>query len=104
MKNKARLFVPAFAAMSLAFALAQQSSAPTSTQQPANAQQPAAPASGQQELPDAPTANLRSSFFVWTVLGASRGESGILGEGIRQALLRDPAYERALERVGAMVG
>jgi glucose-6-phosphate dehydrogenase assembly protein OpcA len=32
----------------------------------------------------------------WTVLGASRGEGGILGEGIRQALLRDPAYERAL--------
>ena len=32
----------------------------------------------------------------WTVLGASRGEAGILGEGIRQALLRDPAYERAL--------
>jgi hypothetical protein len=42
--------------------------------------------------------------WFWTVLGASRGESGILGEGIRQALLRDPAYERALERVGAMVG
>ena len=40
----------------------------------------------------------------WTVLGASRGESGILGEGIRQALLRDPAYARALDRVGAMVG
>jgi glucose-6-phosphate dehydrogenase assembly protein OpcA len=33
----------------------------------------------------------------WTVLGASRGEGGILGEGIRQALLRDPAYRRALE-------
>jgi glucose-6-phosphate dehydrogenase assembly protein OpcA len=32
----------------------------------------------------------------WTVLGASRGEGGILGEGIRQALLRDPAYEAAL--------
>ena len=32
----------------------------------------------------------------WTVLGASRGEGGILGEGIRQALLRDPAYRRAL--------
>jgi glucose-6-phosphate dehydrogenase assembly protein OpcA len=40
----------------------------------------------------------------WTVLGASRGESGILGEGIRQALLRDPAYARALERAEAMVG
>jgi glucose-6-phosphate dehydrogenase assembly protein OpcA len=40
----------------------------------------------------------------WTVLGASRGESGILGEGIRQALLRDPTYARALEQAGAMVG
>src|SRR5215217_6568353 len=34
----------------------------------------------------------------WTVLGASRGEGGILGEGIRQALLRDPAYRDALLR------
>src|SRR5918996_3325764 len=33
----------------------------------------------------------------WTVLGASRGEGGILGEGIRQALLRVPAYRRALD-------
>ncbi|MEA2457280.1 MAG: hypothetical protein QOC95_252 [Thermoleophilaceae bacterium] len=32
----------------------------------------------------------------WVVLGASRGESGILGEGIRQALLRDPTYGPAL--------
>jgi glucose-6-phosphate dehydrogenase assembly protein OpcA len=32
----------------------------------------------------------------WTVLGASRGEAGILGEGIRQALLRDPTYGPAL--------
>jgi glucose-6-phosphate dehydrogenase assembly protein OpcA len=40
----------------------------------------------------------------WTVLGASRGEAGILGEGIRQALLRDPAYARALEQAGVMVG
>ncbi|MGH2822209.1 MAG: hypothetical protein ACRDLY_04140, partial [Thermoleophilaceae bacterium] len=39
----------------------------------------------------------------WTVLGASRGESGILGEGIRQALLRDPAYRRALAHVEAMI-
>jgi hypothetical protein len=38
------------------------------------------------------------------VLGASRGESGILGEGIRQALLRDPTYEpavRAANRLAA---
>jgi glucose-6-phosphate dehydrogenase assembly protein OpcA len=33
----------------------------------------------------------------WTILGASRGESGILGEGIRQALLREPTYGAALE-------
>ena len=39
----------------------------------------------------------------WTVLGASRGESGILGEGIRQALLRDPAYARALGCAAAML-
>jgi glucose-6-phosphate dehydrogenase assembly protein OpcA len=32
----------------------------------------------------------------WTVLGASRGEPGIFGEGVRQALLRDPAYPPAL--------
>jgi glucose-6-phosphate dehydrogenase assembly protein OpcA len=32
----------------------------------------------------------------WTILGASRGEAGILGEGIRQALLRDPTYAPAL--------
>jgi hypothetical protein len=40
----------------------------------------------------------------WTVLGASRGESGILGEGIRQALLRDPTYRPALAAAGEMVG
>jgi glucose-6-phosphate dehydrogenase assembly protein OpcA len=34
---------------------------------------------------------------VWQVLGASRGEGGILGEGVRQALLRDPTYAPALE-------
>ncbi len=39
----------------------------------------------------------------WTVLGASRGESGILGEGIRQALLRDPTYRPALAAAGMMV-
>jgi glucose-6-phosphate dehydrogenase assembly protein OpcA len=32
----------------------------------------------------------------WTLLGASRGEGGILGEGIRQSLLRDPVYAQAL--------
>jgi glucose-6-phosphate dehydrogenase assembly protein OpcA len=39
----------------------------------------------------------------WVVLGASRGESGILGEGIRQALLRDPTYAPALEAASAML-
>jgi glucose-6-phosphate dehydrogenase assembly protein OpcA len=39
----------------------------------------------------------------WTVLGASRGEAGILGEGIRQALLRDPTYRPALAAAEAMV-
>ena len=32
----------------------------------------------------------------WKILGASRGEAGILGEGVRQALLRDPTYDPAL--------
>jgi glucose-6-phosphate dehydrogenase assembly protein OpcA len=32
----------------------------------------------------------------WRILGASRGEGGILGEGVRQALLRDPTYGPAL--------
>jgi glucose-6-phosphate dehydrogenase assembly protein OpcA len=39
----------------------------------------------------------------WTVLGASRGEGGILGEGIRQALLRDPTYGPALAAAEAML-
>jgi glucose-6-phosphate dehydrogenase assembly protein OpcA len=38
----------------------------------------------------------------WTVLGASRGEAGILGEGIRQALLRDPTYGPALRAANAL--
>jgi glucose-6-phosphate dehydrogenase assembly protein OpcA len=32
----------------------------------------------------------------WRIMGASRGEGGILGEGIRQALLREPTYGPAL--------
>jgi len=39
----------------------------------------------------------------WVVLGASRGEAGILGEGIRQALLRDPTYGPALRGACAML-
>jgi glucose-6-phosphate dehydrogenase assembly protein OpcA len=33
----------------------------------------------------------------WQILGASRGEGGILGEGVRQALLRDPTHGPALD-------
>jgi glucose-6-phosphate dehydrogenase assembly protein OpcA len=40
----------------------------------------------------------------WTVMGASRGEAGILGEGVRQALLRDPTYRPALDASRVMVG
>jgi glucose-6-phosphate dehydrogenase assembly protein OpcA len=40
----------------------------------------------------------------WRVMGASRGESGILGEGVRQALLRDPTYKPALEAGRVLVG
>jgi glucose-6-phosphate dehydrogenase assembly protein OpcA len=39
----------------------------------------------------------------WTIMGASRGESGVLGEGIRQALLRDPTYIPALLAAHAML-
>ena len=34
----------------------------------------------------------------------SRGEGGILGEGIRQALLRDPLYQPALLTAQALAG
>jgi hypothetical protein len=40
----------------------------------------------------------------WTIVGASRGEGGILGEGVRQALLRDPTYQPALDAARAMLG
>ena len=40
----------------------------------------------------------------WTVMGASRGEAGILGEGIRHALLRDKTYGPALSAAGALLG
>jgi glucose-6-phosphate dehydrogenase assembly protein OpcA len=38
----------------------------------------------------------------WQVLGASRGEGGILGEGVRQALLRDVTYGPALASAGEL--
>lgn len=40
----------------------------------------------------------------WRVLGASRGEAGILGEGVRQALLRDPTYGPALQSARRLCG
>jgi len=39
----------------------------------------------------------------WKLLGASRGEGGILGEGIRQSLLRDPTYRDALNAAAGML-
>jgi hypothetical protein len=48
--------------------------------------------------------NARGDERSWTVLGASRGESGILGEGIRQALLRDPTYAPALVAARSLAG
>jgi glucose-6-phosphate dehydrogenase assembly protein OpcA len=38
----------------------------------------------------------------WTIPGASRGETGVLGEGIRQALLRDPTYVPAVKAARAL--
>ncbi len=38
----------------------------------------------------------------WTIPGASRGETGVLGEGIRQALLRDQTYVPAIRAARAM--
>jgi glucose-6-phosphate dehydrogenase assembly protein OpcA len=48
--------------------------------------------------------HVRGVERTWTILGASRGEAGILGEGIRQALLRDPTYEPALTAAAELVG
>jgi glucose-6-phosphate dehydrogenase assembly protein OpcA len=39
----------------------------------------------------------------WTALGASRGEAGVLGSGIREALLRQTLFEPALEHARAML-
>jgi len=44
------------------------------------------------------------STDLWTVLGASRTERGILGEGVRQALLRDPTYLPAVECAARFAG
>ncbi|MEA2354821.1 MAG: hypothetical protein QOD61_950 [Solirubrobacteraceae bacterium] len=40
---------------------------------------------------------------VWTLLGASRGEGGILGEGIRHGLLRDPVYGESLRATAGLL-
>ena len=40
----------------------------------------------------------------WKILGASRGEGGILGDGIRQALLREPTYWPALNAARELAG
>jgi glucose-6-phosphate dehydrogenase assembly protein OpcA len=46
---------------------------------------------------DAREIDRRGEQREWKILGASRGEGGILGEGVRQALLRDPTYVPALD-------
>jgi glucose-6-phosphate dehydrogenase assembly protein OpcA len=67
-------------------------------------------ASGMQLRLDRGTGGLRAcqrdvggNEHEWTILGASRGEAGILGEGIRQALLRDPTYRPALQAAQTML-
>jgi glucose-6-phosphate dehydrogenase assembly protein OpcA len=49
------------------------------------------------------TRERRGGEHEWTIPGASRGEGGVLGEGIRQALLRDPTYLSALSAARAML-
>jgi hypothetical protein len=49
------------------------------------------------------TRDPRGREHEWTIPGASRGEQGVLGEGIRQALLRDPTYVPALQAARAML-
>jgi glucose-6-phosphate dehydrogenase assembly protein OpcA len=39
----------------------------------------------------------------WRLLGASRGEGGILGEGIRQSLVGDPIYGEAVRYASSML-
>jgi glucose-6-phosphate dehydrogenase assembly protein OpcA len=46
----------------------------------------------------------RGAESEWTIMGASRGEAGILGEGVRQALLRDHTYRPALAAARTMAG
>jgi glucose-6-phosphate dehydrogenase assembly protein OpcA len=53
---------------------------------------------------DAREADGHEDERTWKVLGASRGEAGILGEGVRQALLRDPTYPPALSTAQVFMG
>jgi Glucose-6-phosphate dehydrogenase subunit len=53
---------------------------------------------------DARQVDRKGQERTWKVLGASRGEGGILGEGVRQALLRDPTYRPALDAAKVLVG
>jgi glucose-6-phosphate dehydrogenase assembly protein OpcA len=46
----------------------------------------------------------RQGTSSWVVMGASRGESGILGKSIREALLRDKTYRPALDVATRMLG
>ena len=39
----------------------------------------------------------------WTIMGASRGEPGILGEGLRQAMLRDRTFFPALDAASTLL-
>ena len=39
----------------------------------------------------------------WRLLGSSRGEGGILGEGIRSSLVGDPIYGEALRYTSEML-
>jgi glucose-6-phosphate dehydrogenase assembly protein OpcA len=47
--------------------------------------------------------DVHGGTHAWTIPGASRGETGVLGEGIRQALLRDPTYVPALRAARTML-
>ena len=51
-----------------------------------------------------PAVDRRGAERSFKVLGASRGEAGILGEGVRQALLRDHTYAPALEAARELAG
>lgn len=47
--------------------------------------------------------NGKDTHREWTIVGASRGEPGILGEGLRQALLRDRTFFPALDAASMLL-